>query len=611
MNIFTKYNILAPQHTKKGGHLPLKEHMQIPFMIDTLSRQKNHHLLITKSSSEKIQNAIMEALANRLTMDTAPKALRDAYFIYLDVKRFMASAELLENIEHDFFSLCEDMRLNKKRMIFAINEMDPLLTNDQRNPAGLLGKLLKTVLFNEQWRIIALSQETNVTPMNDYFTSMELMEPSDADMLAIFKSYREELETFHQVVISDDTFTSAISMTHHYLAGDLNLDKAFELLDSAAARASFTATPDAAQKPLVTNMHLAQVVSSWTQIPLTHLQHNKFQATKFTEALNTFIFGQDHAIQIIGALLQNACIKLHKKPGTLCNLLLAGPMGVGKSTFAHAMAEHLFGHHNALLRLHHHESRLENMKVLTGGHKDYCMNLLTAIQKTPYAILLIENIEHLSMDIIAVFKEMLANGYIFDSFGKKYDFSNVIIIMTTTVVGDSLQPATQVSSEKSKKMDLLQLIMNEQVHDMSYHSHSSQEIRDEVTSALSRHFSTEFLNYFNIIPFVPLDFSALEKIIRIKLKGLSKRLETSFGIELHYAPEIIKFLAHEATWEQSANKSLDKMLEQKLYACVAHELVARFDDKQRPKLLSLQLNDNGQMLRCDIMTASEAALYNL
>lgn len=609
MSIFTKYNLFTD--ARKSENTALKNHVQIPFIIDTLSRQKMNHLLLTRYSSEKIPFALMESLAAHLSTNT--NLFQNVRFVYFDVARFLLGDEKLSTIADDFQTFCEDMRTAANKVIFIINQPEPMLNLDVQTSVGLLGKLIKSVLLNEEWRLIVLSKN-KMSAFSDFFIDIELIEPADVELLAILKSYRLELENFYHVMITDDIFSSAMSMTNHYLSGTASLDKALELLESAALRVAASAPPDTSgHPPIVTSFHLAQTVSSWTHIPLTHLQHNKFQANKFIEAARQVIFGQDGAIQLMGSLLQNACIKLHKKSGPLCSFLLAGPAGVGKATLVHAMAEHLFGHHHALLRVYGQATHLDDMQVLAGGQKEYTMNLLTAVQKTPYAVLFIENIEQHPLGLMHIFKDILANGYVFDAQGKKYDLSNIIIIATTTVVADYLHGLTQKAlQEKNKNVDLMHLILKENVHDISHHSLSaSPEMRDAMLSILTKYFSSDFLQYFNMIPFMPLDYATLEKIMRLKLTALTNRLELSFGIELNYAPEVVQFLTYDAAQAHIKNQALETRLDQQLYACVAHELVACMDDKQKPKVLALRLNENGQLLRCEMMATKETCVHQL
>ena len=122
------------------------------------------------------------------------------------------------------------------------------------------------------------------------------------------------------------------------------------------------------------------------------------------------------------------------------------------------------------------------------------------------------------------------------------------------------------------------------------------------------HFSNEILQHIHLVPFLSLTDASLEKILRKKLQSLKKQLELSLGVELHYAPEIIKFLAREVLWQQSYNKSLDKVLEHYLYSCVSHGILAQDKSSQRKRLL-LQLNDQGQLLRCEWAVANEEEVF--
>lgn len=620
LTIFTKYaRYLLPSDNKTPS---LKEHAQLPLLIDTLCRQKHHHLLLIKSSSEKFNDAIIETLAQHLAGETAPKLLQHAHCIYFNITAFMLSAESSDDIENDFRILLGDIRTNNKKMIFVINQLEPLLTSDQQTALGTLGKLLRSILTHEQWRLIILTNPATYqtaysqhTYLKDLFATIKINEPADTESLSILKKHRIELENFHHVSMSEETLSSAMSLASTYLSGDSSLDKALELLDSAAAKASSLQHELTEQKPIVTSLHLAQVVSSWTQIPLTHLQNNKFQMSKMVEALQRNIFGQDSAIQQMAAVLQNACIKLHKQAGPLCSFLLTGPANTGKASLAYALAEHLFGHREALLRLNINNTvqTLTDISVTTGSQEERCISLLSAIQQTPYAILFLENVEQLSDPVNAIIKNMLTHGYLLDQNEKKYDFRHAIVIMTTTVGADQITSLIQASPEKHKQIDLMQLVLNEHVHDTNHTDVHipSHEMIEKVLPELLTHFSADIIQRGNLIPFLPLDYSSLEKIMRNKLKSLAKRLDLNFGIELTYAPEIIKFLAHEALWQRGKTKSLDRLLEQHLYACVSHEILAHIEDKNKPKKLLLQLNDNGQLLRCEFITANEAALYNL
>jgi ATP-dependent Clp protease ATP-binding subunit ClpC len=612
---------LLPCDKKSFSH-SFKELSQIPLLIDTLSRQKRHHLLLMQSSSQKWNDVVIQSLAECLPTKMPSYLLQKMNCLYFDVTAFILNPDTIDHLENDFRILYSDIQTNKKHFILIINQLEPLLHAEPASPLGTAWKLFTSILTHPQWRLIVLVHPTTYemissqnTFLNHLFTPIQLNEPTETESLSILKNERVLLEQFHNVIISEEIIPSALSLANTYLPGNSSLDKTFELLDSAAARAGLP--HDASdQKSILTSMHLAEVISSWTHIPLSHLQTNKFQMGKLIESLQRFIFSQDSAIQTIAAILQNACIKLHRKPGPLCSFLLAGPASTGKASLVYALSEHLFGHSHALLRVNSNKTstHLSHLTVTTGLHNERSVHLLTAIQETPYACLFFENIDRFTDEMLYSLNFILTHGYIVDEQGKKYDFHHAIIIISTTVGAEHIIRLTQTSSDKHKQIDLMQLVLNEHVQDPSLYSPQSLsplEMTECILPELMTHFSKELLEKVNLIPFAPLDYTALEKIVRNKLKSLTKRLESSFGIELHYAPEIIKFLAHDVLWQRTPLTSFDKLLEQTLYSCVSHEILAHMEDKHKPKQLLLQLNDNGQLLRCEFITSNEATLYHL
>lgn len=620
LSIFEKY---APPSSESVTpfHMSLQEHAQLHLFIDTLCKQKRHHLLLIKSSAEKFNDAIIETISQHLSSPAAPKILRGAHCLYFNVTAFLLNIKSVDDIENDFRILSENIRINNKRLVLIMTDPAPLLCTDMQTPLGTLGKFLRSILNNEQWRLILIASHDNQKNtyrhnsfINEYFTSIAIHPPTENETLAILKNHRIVLENFHQVTISDETLMTAIALASAYLSGISPLDNAIELLDNAAARANALSLQNSnEQKPIVTSTHLALVVSNMTQIPLSHLQNNKFQMNALMEALRTNIYGQDSAIQTIAATLQNACLRLHKKPGPLCSFLIAGSANTGKATFALELAQHLFGKQDALLRVNTSKfvHGLSHLMITTGLQSEYCMPLLTAIQQTPYAIVLFENIDKFSEEMHLIVKSILTQGYLIDEHNHIVDFHHAIIIITSTVGTEKIIRLLQSIPEKHKQIDLMQIILNEHINDPSHHLAPHQlkhEIMEQILPEVMAHFSAEIVQHVTVVPFLPLDYNSYEKIIRNQLKSFAKLLNSRFGIDLNCAPEIIKFLAHEAQWQPTPTKSLDKLLEQHLYSCVSHEILTRATDKNPLKKLLLQLNDNGQLLRCEFSQSQQETL---
>ncbi len=595
---------------KKTLVFPLKDHPQISFILDTLSRVERHHLALITSYSEKISVALLETLAHDLTTTHVPKTLRNCYFIYFDLTHLEQNPLSEQQIENDFCALDEELRLKKKRVILSFSQ-SPF--------NSMLRASLKKRLADDAWRLLIFTQSTS-KDVTDNFSIAQFVYPNTTEILALLKSHRAQLEDFHQVIISDEAIASAHTLAAHYLPGYSAFNKTIELLDSAAARASTISHDDnSAHKPVVSSHLLTQVIANWTQIPLAHLQHNKFQVQKFIETLQKNIFGQDGAINFIAHVLQNACINLPAHSGPLCSFLFVGPTDTGKKATAYAIAEHLFGHKHALLHVNLNQTQynsLNEIKIYAHDTENYQPTLLSAVNNIPYAVILIEHVDEIPKNTLQLFDDILHQGYVFDAQGNKCDFRHTIIIMTTRFAADYLCQLTtsEPRPETSKPVDLMQLVLNQHVSENPtlYPTNlSAQEICDELLPKLTPCFAENFLRKVHAIPFMSLDYAAFEKIIRLKLKMLIQRLQNNFAIELSFAPEIIKFLAHEAFWRKPSTKSLDNLLNQHLFSCVAHEILLHAEDKNRSKRLQIQLNEDGQLLRCEFITSNETNLYNL
>ncbi len=622
-SIFTQYAYNL-SHNKNAPAI-LKDNPQIPLILDTLGRKQRHHVVLLNSFAEKINLAIMESIAHALSSDFLPKTLRETDVVYFDATRFALCTELPHKIEQEFRILCEQVRASNKRIIFGINH---LLCKETENSLSCLENLLKSLLSDEKWRFIVLTspfryQEctAHLPYINEHFYPIKLSEPGENEILALLKACRNELESFHQILIPEETFAFALFAAKNYLSGPQHcFDKALELLDSGAARASSAERmdPTGQYKPVLTNAILANIVSNWTGIPTSHLQPNKLKSAEFAKAIQRQVYGQESAINLIGSILQHGRIKFQEKSGPLCSFLFAGPQNVGKTQSAYAMAEQLFGHKYALLHINldktHLPSSLTDIKVMTEAPESNGTSLLSAIQQTPYAVVLLENINQATLGAIHLFEDIFTYGYATDSRGNRYDFRNAIIVITTTLGTERILNLTQPQRlhEAAQPMDLLQLVLNEAPTDLAPHTiqHlSTQELCEAIMPTLETLFSPDLLRHLNIVPFVPLDYAAIEKIIRLKLKTFAKQLDTKFGIELSYVPEIIRFLSQEALWRRQHIKSIDKLLEQHLYTSVAHEILMHAEDKNRPKHLHIQLNDAGQLLRCELATAGDAAVH--
>lgn len=606
-SIFLKYaEIFATDKQVKALNLPLKEHYQIQHFIDILSRREHHHILLQGASSEKTTRALMISLAQHLSGDQIPRVLREAYFIYFDVQRFSLLEENLEHVAEDFLHLTSDLSRTGKQIIFVINEWSPLFQYGNHTPIGFIGRWIKQHLVDGGVRFILFTSKLNgeiSQNLQCYFENLIFQEPEEQELLSILHTYRDKLESFHHVIIPDEILQNALALAKFYFAKKHALENALDILDSAAAKTSLYERSDnngQATKPVVTFSILANILAHQTEIPATLLHHNKYKAAKFFQGVQKRVLGQDAAINLISSTLQHASLKLQKQRHTLANFLFVGPQDVGKTEMAHAMAEQMYGCSKFLLTMVPQKfSSVENLEVTTQKGQ---MKFLDAMENIPYAIVLIKNIDENSLEFIQWLHPILLQGAYKHSSGKTYLFDRAIFIITTLLASEKIsQEEPNKHPRENTQVDLMQLVLNDAPATAPSHafSHlSPHEISEDLSHNLSKYFSSEIMREFHVIPFMTLDYSSIEKIIRLKINNLCKQLQSDFDTELSYTPEIIRFLTQEILWRKD-KKSLKNFLEQHLYSCVAHELLSHVDDKHRPRQFVLQLNANGQMLKCE------------
>src|SRR6185312_15090679 len=276
--------------TQKNIATALQNHPQIPWIIDSLNRCEKHHITLVSHLSEKIHRALIESLAQQLCSEHMPTLWRECQFIYFAAEPTTEPHKIM----HDFLSLMEHVK--QQRLVCVMPDF--------------FYQQIETIALPTDWRLIVFTSQPNRLPQTR-FTEILLSEPDRASLFTLLKMHRTQLENFHRVSIADDIVTQAFTVAAHYLPGHSPFDKTVELLDSVAAHVNLRERRENhEQKALVTSHALMQVVSHWTQIPLTHLHNSQFQAQKLADALKKTIFGQDAAIRRIAVLLQNACIKL-------------------------------------------------------------------------------------------------------------------------------------------------------------------------------------------------------------------------------------------------------------------------------------------------------------
>lgn len=605
---FMQYGTRLQAASTKNTVSPFKEHVQFPLLTDILSRMHHHHVLLRSDLSPFLLSQFLEGFSQHLTQQHIPYPLRNADILHLRLENVSLTDMKQLSIERDFDLLRETLRASNKYLIIALTTTDLFSKEPKKADERFLRRQLDTLLDHPHCRLLLIDQSKSAIHQTylDMACVVALENPTDAELMTALKQQRIQLELFHHVLIPEELLSQALNLAERYLGIAQKFEKALQLLDSCAARASANATETSeattAIKPVVTTNLVLQVLSDWTNIPASHIQINQFKHAEFIQGLRQCVFGQEPALTLIGQALLQAQARLQHASGPFCAFLFAGPAHAGKSTTAHAITELLFKQLNVLYYAQPSPSdqALSEIKLQRCLDK-HVFSLYDALIQSPYAVLLFENVDTYSATLLAGIQELLHTGYLRDAEGREHDFKQAIVIFTTTAGNhtlsaliDDIEPNDDIYT-----MDLMQLVMNESKQEQRPENPtlSGQQLAETILPDIAEVLPASLYTYLHIIPFLPLDKSAIEKIIRLKLKILGKQLDARYGIELGYAPEVVRFLTHQQTVHP------DKALKQ-LYFCVEQVMLSQADHPHRSNQLFLQLNETGQLLRCDWLAAT-------
>ncbi len=406
-----------------------------------------------------------------------------------------------------------------------------------------------------------------------------MVEPPSVDQtVEILKGLRDKYEAHHRVTFSDAALEAASKLADRYISGRFLPDKAIDLIDETGSRArlnvlvvppqikEFEVKVESLKKekesyikiqdfekaaalrdqervareeldrlnkewsitrdklrPEVSVEDIAKIVSQWTGVPIIRLEEKEGEKLlKIEEGLHSRVIGQDEAIGAIANALRRsrAGIKDPKRP--IGSFVFLGPTGVGKTLLCRALAEFMFGDENALIQLDMSEYMEKfNVSRLIGAPPGYVGyeeggQLTERVRRRPYSVILLDEIEKAHPDVFNLLLQVLEDGRLTDSFGRKVDFRNTIIIMTSNVGAELIRRSGSIGFKNQKE-------------EVTY-----QEMKDKLLEEVKRTFKPEFLNRLDdIIVFRPLLKEDLTKIVDIEIGFVAERLkEQKINIEV-------------------------------------------------------------------------------
>ncbi len=458
-------------------------------------RRKNNPLLVGEAGVGK--TAIAEGLAKAIVDGEVPAVLENSVVYALDLGALLAGTKYRGDFEKRLKSVLAHLSSEKKAVLF-IDEIHTIIGAGAAS-GGVMdaSNLIKPLLSSGELKCIGATtyQEYRTIFEKDSalarrFQKIDVKEPSIDETIKILKGLKSKFEKHHNVKFSDASLETAVNLSMRYMHDRFLPDKAIDIIDETGS--FYKMSSESKRKKSITPKDVETVVAEMTNIPASKVsQSEKDKLKNLEKSLKDHIYGQDVAIGVLASAIKLSRAGLRESQKPIGSFLFAGPTGVGKTELTQELARNLdveFMRFDMSEYMEKHSvSRLIGAPPGYVGHDEGGI-LTEAINKKPYTVLLLDEIEKAHPDIYNILLQIMDYGVLTDTSGRKIDFRNVILILTTNVG----------ASELNKKT-------------MGFTKQDSQPDRD---SAINRLFTPEFRNRLDaIVHFASLDRDVVTQVV--------------------------------------------------------------------------------------------------
>ena len=544
--ILAQYSRNLSQEVKNGKIDPvIGREPEIQRVIQILGRRsKNNPILLGAPGVGK--TAIAEGLAQRIHNGDIPELLRDKQVIALDMGSLLAGTRFRGDFEERLKGVVEEVRKSGSIILF-IDEIHTLVGAGSMGGAMDASNLLKPALARGELQCLG------ATTLDEYkqhierdaalerrFQPVMVGEPTKEQAIEILRGLKATYEDFHQVKYDQKAIEAAVNLSSRYINDRFLPDKAIDLLDEAGSRTHLryslqSKSPAEVSEesplinpesliPVVDAEEIAQIVAAWTGIPVTQLTETESESLLNLECqLHERIIGQQEAVNAVSRAIRRARVNLKNPNRPIASFIFAGPTGVGKTELTKALAKLLFGSESSMIRLDMSEfMESHTVSKLIGAPPGYIGyneggQLTEAVRRQPYRVVLFDEIEKAHPDVFNLLLQLLEDGHLTDSQGRRVDFKNTLIIMTSNI-------GSKVIEKGGNSLGF------EIADDFAQSRY--QQISNRVTEELKQYFRPEFLNRLDeIIVFRQLTREEVTQIADILIADLAKQL-TEKGISV-------------------------------------------------------------------------------
>lgn len=625
-----KYGTDITEKAREGAYDPVIGREEIiERLIQILSRRtKNNPVLIGEPGVGK--TAVAEGLAQRIADGSIPSNLKDKKIISMDLVGMLSGTRYRGDFEERMKQFLSDAE-NEGNIILFIDELHMLMGAGAGGGTVDAANILKPVLARSGLQVIGATTQQEYrryvekdSAFERRFQPVEVPEPDKGAAMEILSGLRPKYEKFHGLKITNEALKAAVELSDRYIQDRFLPDKAVDLMDEAASRVrikGLTIPPrllhldqevkeirrkkeEAAEKQDYENAavlrdkqaalekelelrrstwqkkqghtvraeDIAQVVASWTKIPVTMLTVSEAENLRSLEnTLGRYVIGQNEAVSAVARAIRRGRTGVADPDRPIGSFLFLGPTGVGKTELCRALAKTMFHSENAIIRFDMSEY-MESYAVskLIGSPPGYVGyeeggQLTELVRKKPYSIVLFDEIEKAHPDIWNSLLQILDDGRLTDGQGRTVSFKNTIIVLTSNI------GAREITGKKGT----LGFVQTEE----ALKAKQEEGIKQHVMDAVKQTFRPEFLNRLDeVLIFHPLTEEDMRKIADIQIQKLVDRMETK-GIHLDVSESARELLTENGYDPSYGARPLKRAIQSLLQNAVADTLLEKQPSK--------------------------------
>ncbi len=546
-----------------------------------LRRRQNSAVVVGESGVGKTACALgfIDALAHG--SDSVPAALHDTPVWSLDVSALRAGASVRGALEERLQAITREV--DGTGMILYVDDIH-LLFGDQSQGADALRSVLSAgsvrILGTCGWREWRRYIEPD-PGLARRVAPVRIQEPDHEEALRIITGMSPAIAEHHRVEFGENVLDAAVALSRRYIVGRQLPDKAVVALDSACARARMrppaadAAANGEAAATVVVEEDVAAVVSDLTGVPIGGMLSDVSRtAAQLEQTLAGRVVGQDDALARCAAQARAYLAGLSDRRKPVGALLFCGPSGVGKTETAHAIADVLFGGRILTINMSEYQEAhtVSGLKGAPAGYVGYGEGgvLTEGIRRTPYSVVLLDEIEKAHGDVIEMLYQVLDRGWMEDAEGIEADFSNALIILTTNA-GDTVIERAAMADPPPYE----------------------DEFHESIRKALAQHFPAAFIGRLQVVPYWPLGEDSLATIAGMRLDRLAESYRASHRAELAFDENVLGWLTERVKTTPQGARFLDGIIAGSIRPTIAEYVLDRLGAGEAPGAARVERSDDG------------------